>query len=87
MLHSIISSVRPLFNRYSYAISGDKYKYVIYFRKTSKRDWFRIILEQLDDFVVIHYITEGFSDCSHCYSKQIAIEILSNYIKSSLKLY
>lgn len=87
MLYSIISSVKPLFSRYSYSISGRKYWVALYFRRTKNRKWFRITLEQLDDHVVIDYVTDGFTDCTNCYSKKIAIEILSNYIKCGLNLF
>ena len=87
MLYSIISSVKPLFSRYSYAISGRKYWVALYFRRTRNREWFRITLEQLEDHVVIDYITEDFSESRSCYSKQSAIDVLTHYIKASLKLY
>lgn len=88
MLRSIISFVKPLFYRYSYSLSGDKYKYVLYFRPTQKREGFMITLTLKDNHVIdIYYETMGFSDYTHCCSKQIAIEILSNYIKCGLNLF
>ena len=87
MLYSIISYVKPLFSRYSYSISGRKYSLALYFRRTRNREWFKITLKQLDGHVVINYITEDFSETSGCYSKQSAIDVLTHYIKASLKLY
>lgn len=87
MLHSIISSVRPLFHRYSYGIYGGKYKIVLYFRPTTKRDFFRITLTLNDnDAIDFYYETIGFTEATTRYSKESAIDLLTHYIKSSLNL-
>lgn len=87
MLLSIISYVKPLFSRYSYSITASKYWVNLYFRRTKNREWFKITLEQIDDHVVIDYITEAFSESRSCYNRKYAIDVLTHYIKASLKLY
>ena len=88
MLFSIISSVRPLFNRYSYCVSGGKYKMVLYFRPTKKREYFRITLTRTDNGTIdFYYETNDFTEATTRYSKDSAIKLLTHYIKASLKLY
>ena len=88
MLLSIVLYVRPLFNRYAYCISCSKNKCFLYFRPTRKRDGFRISLTlQENGAIDFYYESDGFSEATTRYSKDSAIQLLTHYIKASLKLY
>lgn len=88
MLHSIVSTVKPVFSRYAYSLSCSRNKCSLYFRPTCRRERFKITLTLQDNGAIdFYYETIGFTESTSRYSKESAISLLTHYIKASLNLY